>query len=102
MQPINNGPEDASRRLACCIANAPVSPAALFRADRRFRTWPRHGRWPMTGRPFYEADTGDRIIAALKEADIAARRRLAPAAQLAGQQLELLQPAVLAHGHRER
>jgi hypothetical protein len=46
--------------------------------------------------PAYEADAGDRIIATLAQEKVALRERLAAAARLAGQQLELLMPIVLA------
>lgn len=52
--------------------------------------------------PFYEVDPGDRIIAALEQADVSARKRLAPAARPTGQQLELLMQAILAHDGKDR
>ena len=44
----------------------------------------------------YNADAGDPIVAALEQEKVAPRKRLTAAARLAGQQLELLIPAVLA------
>ena len=49
----------------------------------------------MSGAAFYDADTGDRIVAALEYLEIPARDRLVAASRLAGRQLEWLMPAVL-------
>ena len=52
----------------------------------------------MSGAAFYDADAGDRIVAMLVQARAVGQKRLIPSARLAGQQLEWLMPAVLAHG----
>jgi hypothetical protein len=48
----------------------------------------------MSGRPFFEQETGDRIVAALKQGEIVAHARLTRTARRAGEQLELLQPVI--------
>src|SRR3954469_16369971 len=46
----------------------------------------------------YRDDAGDRIVALLREKKARAQKRLAPAARLAGQQLELMMPCILGTG----
>src|SRR4051812_18332202 len=46
--------------------------------------------------PDYNADAGDRSVAELAQQKVAGRKLLAPAARLAGEQLELMMPEVFA------
>jgi hypothetical protein len=52
--------------------------------------------------PAYEADAGDRIVAALAREKVAGLKRLTPAARLAGRQLEWLMPVIIGHACRGR
>src|SRR4051812_34734470 len=54
------------------------------------------------GKAAYDEDAGDRIVAVLAQQKIAARERLAPAARLAGQQLEWIMPVILGSGGNGR